>query len=315
MVFLASQQGVDINEGITEMAHSHSFFGRQNLGANYNREHRVHAVLSDAQLVARAPSIFAETKHDSRSERYVHIPTFDVIAGMRKEGFLPVHVQQARARTEDKKDHTKHILRFRHESQLDDVRGGTDDWRKKEWYEVILINSHDGSSGYVMTGGWFRFACLNGMVFGDKSCEVRVRHSGRDCMQKVVEGAYTVLGYKERVAESRELMRATVLDAAEQEAYAAAMTGIRYAAQIEEGKAPPVEPSRVLTVHRAEDDGAQLWQVFNRAQENLTQGGLRTTDRKRRTYTRGVTGMADHLVNQAMWLFTHQVAKHKQQAA
>lgn len=296
------------------MAHTHQFFGRRSMGANYSREQRQHVVLDDAALLRRAPSIFADSAHDSRSQRYVHIPTFDVISGMRAEGFLPVHVTQARARTEDKQAHTKHILRFRHESQLDDVRGLAGEWRNREWYEVIMINSHDGSSGYVMTGGWFRFTCLNGMVFGDKGCEVRVRHQGKDCVQKVVEGAFTVLAQKDRVAESRNLMASTVLDAQEQEAYAAAMTGIRYAARLEAGEKPPVEHMRALTTHRTEDDGNSIWQLFNRAQENLTQGGLRTTETNRRSYTRGITGMADHMVNQAMWMFTERVAQSKQAA-
>ena len=298
------------------MAHNNHFFsGRANLGANYGREARVHQVLDNDALVRRAPSIFADSAHDSRSKRYVHIPTFDVIEGLRNEGFLPVHVQQARARTEDKSAFTKHIIRFRHDSQMQDVRSLEGDWRKHEWYEVVLVNSHDGSSGYVMTGGWFRFVCLNGMVFGDKGMEVRVRHSGRDCIQKVVEGAFAVLNQKERVAGSRELMAATVLDAAEQQAYATAMTAIRYASHIEAGQTPPVDPMSVLTPHRSEDDGNSVWQLFNRAQENLTQGGLRTTETNRRTYTRGITGMTDHSVNQLMWAFTQQVAELKQSQA
>ncbi|MFC7694576.1 hypothetical protein ACFQY5_38540 [Paeniroseomonas aquatica] len=36
-----------------------------------------------------APSAFATEAHSSRSSRYAYIPTADVIAGLRREGFAP----------------------------------------------------------------------------------------------------------------------------------------------------------------------------------------------------------------------------------
>jgi len=48
--------------------------------------------LSEDQMRAAAPSIFAEGKHASRSERYTYIPTIDVLRGLRKEGFEPFMV-------------------------------------------------------------------------------------------------------------------------------------------------------------------------------------------------------------------------------
>ncbi|EEF6566847.1 DUF945 domain-containing protein, partial [Salmonella enterica] len=32
--------------------------------------------------------------------------------------------------------------------------------------EIILLNSHDGSSSYQMVPGLFRFICTNGLVCG-----------------------------------------------------------------------------------------------------------------------------------------------------
>ena len=47
--------------------------------------------LSEDQMRAAAPSIFAEGKHASRSERYTYIPTIDVLRGLRKEGVGRYH--------------------------------------------------------------------------------------------------------------------------------------------------------------------------------------------------------------------------------
>ena len=45
--------------------------------------------LSDDQIRTVAPSIFADTPHESRSERYSYIPTAAVLTELRKEGFQP----------------------------------------------------------------------------------------------------------------------------------------------------------------------------------------------------------------------------------
>ena len=53
--------------------------------------------LSEDQMRAAAPSIFAEGKHASRSARYTYIPTIEVLRGLRREGFEPFTVAQAAA--------------------------------------------------------------------------------------------------------------------------------------------------------------------------------------------------------------------------
>ena len=56
--------------------------------------------LSDDQIRAVAPSIFADAPHESRSERYSYIPTAAVLTELRKEGFQPFMVTQTRVRDE-----------------------------------------------------------------------------------------------------------------------------------------------------------------------------------------------------------------------
>jgi hypothetical protein len=50
---------------------------------------RADSPLSDDQIHRVAPSIFADGKHESRSERYTYIPTIEVLRGPRNEGFQP----------------------------------------------------------------------------------------------------------------------------------------------------------------------------------------------------------------------------------
>ena len=60
--------------------------------------------LAEDQMRQAAPSIFAEGKHASRSERYTYIPTIEVLRGLRKEGFEPFMVAQSKSRIEGKSE-------------------------------------------------------------------------------------------------------------------------------------------------------------------------------------------------------------------
>src|SRR3954469_3138824 len=113
--------------------------------------------LAEDLMRQAAPSIFAQGKHASRSERYTYIPTIEVLRGLRKEGFEPFMVAQSKSRIEGKTDFTKHMIRMRHAGQAQ-VR--------PEANEIILSNSHDGASSYQMLAGVFRFVCCNGWVAG-----------------------------------------------------------------------------------------------------------------------------------------------------
>ena len=247
--------------------------------------------LSDDQIHRVAPSIFAEAPHESRSQRYAYIPTCTVLTELRKEGFQPFMVTQTRTRHEDRRDYTKHMIRLRHASQIN-ARG--------EANEIILLNSHDGTSSYQMLAGMFRFVCSNGLVCGDTVADVRVPHKG-DVAGQVIEGAYQVLHGFDRALESRESMQAITLDEGEAEVFARAALSLKYD---DPDKPAPITESQILTPRRFDDRRPDLWSVFNRTQENLTKGGLHGRSANgRRQQTRPVQGIdSDIRLNRALWL-------------
>lgn len=247
--------------------------------------------LSDDQIHRVAPSIFAEAPHESRSQRYAYIPTATVLTELRKEGFQPFMVTQTRTRHEDRRDYTKHMIRLRHASQIN-ARG--------EANEIILLNSHDGTSSYQMLAGMFRFVCSNGLVCGDTVADVRVPHKG-DVARQVIEGAYQVLHGFDRALESRESMQAITLDEGEAEVFARAALSLKYD---DPDKPAPITESQILMPRRFDDRRPDLWSVFNRTQENLTKGGLSGRSANgRRQQTRPVQGIdSDIRLNRALWL-------------
>ena len=105
--------------------------------------------LTHDELARYVPSVFSESKHDSRSERYTCIPTIQLVTRLQQEGFEPFFACQTRVRHPDKRDYTKHMLRLRRAGQI----------TGQQVPEIILLNSHDGSSSYQCCLGYFdRFA-------------------------------------------------------------------------------------------------------------------------------------------------------------
>jgi len=246
--------------------------------------------LSDDQIRAVAPSIFADAPHGSRSERYAYIPTATVLTKLRQEGFEPFMVCQTRVRNEDRREYTKHLIRLRHASQING----------SEANEIILLNSHDGTSSYQMLAGVFRFVCHNGLVCGDTAADIRVPHKG-DVAGQVIEGAYEVLQGFGQVRQSRDAMRAITLDTGEAEILARSALALKYG---DPDKPAPVTESQLLVPRRFDDRKPDLWSAFNRIQENMIKGGLSArTALGRRQRTREVQGIDQNLrLNRALWM-------------
>ena len=256
--------------------------------------------LSDDQIRAVVPSIFAIDKHDSRSERYTYIPTIDVLNGLRHEGFQPFMVCQTRVRDDGKREHTKHLIRLRHAGDISSAEAN----------EIILLNSHDGSSSYQMLSGLFRFVCQNGMVCGETLGDVRVPHKG-NIVQNVINGAFDVLDGFDLIREQKEGMQALTLNRDEQTAFAHAALSLRY--DPTDDTPPPITETQLLTSRRFEDRSDDLWTVFNKLQENLTRGGLHGRSRSGRAMsTRAVTGIDQNVkLNRALWVLADAMRRLK----
>ena len=263
--------------------------------------------LTEDQMRESAPSIFAEGKHVSRSERYTYIPTIEVLRGLRKEGFEPFMVAQGKSRTEGRSEYTKHMIRMRHAGQAQS---------KPEANEIILINSHDGASSYQMLAGVFRFVCCNGLVVGDVVEDIRIPHKG-NIQGEVIEGAFRVLDEFEVVSEHTEAMKALQLAPAEEMAFATAALALRFGEQTIEqtgGHQPaPITASQLIDARRSDDLGNSLWNTLQRVQENVIRGGLAGRSAQgRKLQTRPVASIDRGVsLNRALWTLAEEMRKIK----
>lgn len=256
--------------------------------------------LTDDELMRFVPSVFSQEKHESRSARYTYIPTITLLDSLRREGFEPFFACQTRVRDPERREHTRHMLRLRRAGQI----------TGKQVPEIILLNSHDGTSSYQMLPGLFRQVCQNGLICGETFGEVRVPHKG-DVVSQVIEGAYEVLGIFDRVEEKRDAMQSLMLPPPARQALAKAAITYRFGEDHQ-----PVTESQILSPRRYEDESDDLWTTYQRVQENLIKGGLSGRNAKgSRTHTRAVRGIdGDVKLNRALWVMAETMLSQFQDA-
>jgi hypothetical protein len=283
-------------------------YGQTNTTAGGALMGNFHEPLSHDQLHRAVPSIFAESAHHRRSEAYGFVPTIQVIDALANEGFRPVFACEAKARDVTRFGYTKHMVRFRRENDTRSDVGIP---------ELIMLNSHDGSTKYKLLSGVFRTICANGLIVGDRFQEVNVAHKRR-LVDDVIEGTYSVVQDFTRSLGVADHMRGRLLSAPQQRLFAEAALPLRFP-DVERWEDAPVTPDRVLTARRWEDkakpDGTRdLWTTFNVMQENMVRGGMHgvsvNADGKRRNVTtREVKGIDGNVkLNRALWTLAEKMA-------
>jgi hypothetical protein len=270
---------------------------------------RTYHALSNEEIQALAPSAFAGQPYQAMSDRYAFVPTSQVIDGMRSAGFNPVLASQSSSRIADKKNFTKHMIRFRaNNSQLTNV-GDSD-------LETVLINSHDGTSRYVLMLGVFRLVCSNGLIVADSLVTaIKVRHIG-NIIQSVIDGSLELIDQAPKIQKTIDTWRTITLTQDEQGVFAQKAHVLRFPEQ-ESTLAQAIKPASLLKARRYDDTGSDLWSTFNRVQENAIQGGMRGIVRngfrlQRRT-ARSVTGIDQNVnLNKQLWQLAEETATLKQ---
>lgn len=272
-----------------------------------------------------APSAFATTKFAERSDRYAYIPTVNVIEGMLGAGFQVFQASQSRAKDVARREYTKHMIRFRNQEVNDHVKSlmvpGTHNFLDRQrtdtvFPEVVMINSHDGTSTYQLMAGFFRLVCSNGLIVADAMiASIRIMHVG-NIVDQVVEGSQRIVDGLPKAIDQVNQWRGLMLTDGEQNIFAEAVHEMRFAD--DEGiTAKAIEPKQLLAARRTEDVNPSLWNVVNRVQENVIQGGLRgrgidSNGHRRRVKTRGVNGIdQDVKLNRAIWTLAEKMAELK----
>jgi hypothetical protein len=257
-------------------------------------------ILSETDLRRLAPSVFATSPSEGVSPKYQFVPTAEVLNMIGDLGFFPVRATQSHTRVNGRQDVVKHMIRLRHKSHIENVVNVGE-----EIPEIVLTNSHDRTAAYNLLTGFFRLVCSNGLcVQSEDFGTISVRHVGKkDLRSRVIDATYTVVDQVPKTLEKISEWKALELSPPQQTAFATA------AVELLDNK--NIRPDQLLVSKRREDDSPNVWNTFNRIQENVTKGGIRTrTATGRRSTTRPVKAVdRDIRLNKALWTLADELAK------
>lgn len=243
-----------------------------------------------ATLQHSVPAAFADRAYVNVGVKYVFISTAQLIEALMDAGLEAVNARQTRARG-DRHDFARHMIRFR--------QRGVRPILQQAVPEVILVNAHDMTSSYQLRAGLFRPICENGLMcsIGDFGL-VHIPHRGVNVLDRVIEGARTLVQGFDSVNAAMSSMLETTLNLDRQRAFAADAARIRY-----KDATVPYDTHRLLEARRALDQGDDAWHVYNRVQENIIRGGIPSrTATGRATRTRGIRAIREDVrINTALW--------------
>jgi hypothetical protein len=239
------------------------------------------------------------------SERYKAVNTAQLVSHFENAGYTVASLKTSRVRNIEKQGYQKHLLRLRHpDLTLNALSGITP--------EIIVSNSYDGTSAFRLMMGVFRLVCSNGLIVGQTYESVRVVHVG-DALNKVLNAAHRVQEQTEKIGHQIQAWSELELSDSQIESFAKHASKLILPDQDDANVIPIVRHQDLLRVRRSDDQGRDLWTVFNRIQENVLQGGLSyirvsETGRVRNMTARRIQSIDRSIeVNRALWDLASQI--------
>jgi hypothetical protein len=216
--------------------------------------------LSREQIKTQASSVFTKTGSNTVSQKYTHIPTSRVMDDMSALGWKVVDAKEIRARKNQ--GFQKHMLVF---ANQDIVITGEDG--DTVFPRILLTNSHDGKNAFTFQAGLYRLVCSNGLVIADQEfTAVKIRHMGYDfeTLQTLITQMVEKLPL---TVDSMNRFKTKQLTQAQKEKFALEALGLRF-----DTGGKTFQVSDLLTPTRKEDQGDDLWSVYNVLQEKIVNG-------------------------------------------
>jgi hypothetical protein len=233
--------------------------------------------LTKEEIKETAKSVFAIAGGAGTSEKYSHIPTYQIIEDMELLGWKVSSVREVKARKNA--GFQKHLVIFRNPEIAIKGEDGDD-----VFPQILLTNSSDGKNAFTFRAGLFRLVCSNGLVISTQDfADLKIRHFG----YKFEELQKTITSIVEKLpltVESMNKFKQTELAEGQIIEFAKKALTIRFGE--EEVQRITIDYNEFTRPTRREDEGNDLWSVFNRVQEKIIDGdftyGYATKTRKAR---------------------------------
>ena len=238
------------------------------------------------------------------SDKYVHANTMTVVEDLAKLGWFPVQAKQCRNKKNSSGIRSFHMIALQNPDvkitkTLDNGEKIVDTYPR-----IILTNSHDGFNSFKFMVGLFRLVCSNGLVVcNNQMVDMSIRHINYDFeeLRKIVASAIEQVP---NIVNTMNDMRNIILTDEQKTAIASEVVKIRKGFEDDDNYIVDAEVVEdILTPVRAEDNGQDLWTIFNICQEKMIKGGFgfRGATNKLRKQ-RGITSIKKDMdFNQRLW--------------
>ena len=243
------------------------------------------------QIKSTAPAIFATKPSPKMSDKYVFVPTMDILDNFQKQGWELSSVKQTGLGV-----YGVHELRLRN-GGLPKVGDCL--------VEAIIRNSHNGIATFSVSAGLHRLVCSNGLTVPTSLSEsFNLRHQRFD-LDEVKQLTESFAERLPIIQSSVDRMLTKVLTTPEKIQFVKQAINTRW----KTGTVPAtLDVMAIMYPKREEDNKNDLWTVFNVVQENFIRGGLEyTSSRGRKTSSKGLKSiMAVNQVNTKLWDLAEQ---------
>ena len=228
--------------------------------------------LTKDQLKEKCPLAFAEAPtNPDVSGKYLFVNTETIVDDLDKLGWKPVQAAQRKSRGKET-IFSKHMVAFQNPDIKIKGSDGDDSFPR-----IIMTNSHDGMQAFKFSVGIYRLVCSNGLVVADEEfSDFKIKHKGYtfEELRGVVNEAVADLPNRVQVLNE---MKNRVLTKEEKGKLALDAMLIRAGIKPNSDKAKKFNYDEetiedILDPKRKEDEGDDLWRVFNVIQEKITQG-------------------------------------------
>lgn len=200
------------------------------------------------------------------STKYAHVDSLAIHKVLRDNGFTEAGYKQAGVRKQEKVGFQRHMSVFNRAGMTDGPEGN---------FNVILMNSHDGTSAVRLELGYFRMVCENQLI--NSEVGLKVAHKG-DVLERLNQGIPMLLKAYEDYRALKERLSSVKLTQEQINEMVFEALRIR---ELDAMQVEDVELKQRIIDHnmramnharRYQDQGDDAWRVLNRLQENVIKG-------------------------------------------
>lgn len=230
-----------------------------------DQSQRVSNILSSNPAIrkywGRASILNVDRDPDRTTEKYRETDDLSVVEALNDNGWICTDYKQVKARNGLKSIYKPYLATFTNPTLAPFPGEGN--------LTILQSNAKDGTRCHRYNVGFLRAICENGWIVGTHLFDtIKVKHVG-DAPGAIVEVLQKVLSACPEVYGQISAMKQVSLSESQQIDFARKAIELRFG---EEDKYA-VDPVEILSSRRSADEGAGLWEVTNRVQENLIKAG------------------------------------------